>query len=105
MRIWIDLANSPHVLFFRPIIQALESQGHTVKITARNFAQTIGLADKFGLKYKIIGSHGGGALYRKGLKLFGRSFALMMWAYRQSIDLAVSHNTYSQAVAAFPPTM
>jgi hypothetical protein len=101
MRIWIDLANSPHVLFFRRIVRVLESQCHTVEITARDFAQTIGLADELGLEYEKIGGHGGKAAYRKGLNLLIRSFALMKWAYRQHIDLAVSHNSYSQSVAAF----
>lgn len=101
MQIWIDLSNSPHVLFFRSIIQMLENQGHNVRITARDFAQTIALAGKYGLNYEIIGTHAGGSLWRKGLKLFDRTFTLMTWAYRQNIDIAVSHNTYSQAVAAF----
>jgi len=101
MRIWIDLSNSPHVLFFLPIIRLLESRGHIVKITARDFAQTTGLARNFGLKYDTIGSHGGKALYRKASNLVSRSFALMRWAYGLGIDLAVSHNSYSQSVAAF----
>jgi predicted glycosyltransferase len=101
MRIWIDLSNSPHVLLFRPIIQALEGLGHTVKITARDFAQTVGLADKFGLDCEVIGGHGGKAVYKKGVNLISHSFAVMMWALQQHIDLAVSHNTYSQTLAAF----
>lgn len=101
MRIWIDLSNSPHVLFFRPIIRTLEEQGHDVSITACDFAQTMKLADRFGLNYESIGYHGGRALHGKGLNLFRRSFALMRWAYGTGIDLAVSHNSYSQCLAAF----
>lgn len=101
MRIWIDLTNSPHVLFFRPIVRVLESQGHNVEITARDFAQTIGLADKSGLKYEKIGGHAGRKLHRKWANMLGRSFALTRWTYGLDIDLAVSHNSYSQSVAAF----
>lgn len=101
MRIWIDLSNSPHILYFHPVIQALESQRHIVKITTRNFAQTVGLADKFGLKNEIIGGHGGKNIYKKGINVFGRSLALLIWACTQGFDLAVSHNSYSQSVAAF----
>ena len=101
MRIWIDLGNSPHVLFFRPIIRMLESQGHDVKITACDFAQTTELADKFGLNYESIGRHGGRSLHKKGSNLFRRSLALMRWACSVGIDLAISHNSYSQCLAAF----
>ena len=87
MRIWIDLGNSPHVLLFRPIIYILESEGHTVEITACDFAQTTELAGKFKLNCSSIGSHGGGALHRKGFNLFSRSLALMRWAFRMDIDL------------------
>ena len=35
-KIWIDLDNSPHVLFFKPIIEELRSLGHEIFITARD---------------------------------------------------------------------
>ena len=34
--IWIDLDNSPHVPFFRPIIQELQRLGFAVAVTARD---------------------------------------------------------------------
>ena len=43
MRIWVDLTNSPHVLVMRPVIRALEGRGAQVIVTARDFAQTLGL--------------------------------------------------------------
>ena len=43
MRIWVDLTNSPHVLVMRPVIRALEGRGAQVRVTARDFAQTLGL--------------------------------------------------------------
>ena len=100
MRIWIDLSNSPHALFFHPIIRILEDRGHDVRITVRDFAQTAQLADRFGLRYEIIGSHGGKAIHRKGLKLLSRVLSLTKWGRGLDIDLAVSHNSYSQALAA-----
>ena len=39
-KIWIDLENSPHVLFFRPIIEELEKLGLPIFVTARDCAQT-----------------------------------------------------------------
>lgn len=35
MRIWIDLENLPDVLFFAPVLRALEAEGHTAFLTAR----------------------------------------------------------------------
>lgn len=101
MRLWIDLSNSPHVLLFLPIIRELEEHGYDVGITAREFAQTAGLANRFGLRYEIMGNHGGRGFYGKGLNLLSRSSALMLWALGHGIDLAVSHNSYSQSLAAF----
>ena len=47
MRIWIDLANAPHVLFFRPLRDAMLAAGHEVQVTARAYSQTIGLAERY----------------------------------------------------------
>jgi len=100
MRIWIDLSNSPHVLFFAPIISLLEEQGHEVKVTARDFAQTIQLANKYGLNFETMGRHGGKSIYGKSKALINHSLILMKWAKKTGIDLAVSHNSYSQSIAA-----
>ena len=35
MRIWVDLANSPHVPFFVPVVASLRDQGNHVVLTAR----------------------------------------------------------------------
>ena len=43
MKVWIDLTNSPHVLVMRPVIATLRERGHEVEVTARDFAQTLGL--------------------------------------------------------------
>ncbi|MGI8653963.1 MAG: DUF354 domain-containing protein [Pyrinomonadaceae bacterium] len=101
MRIWIDLANSPHVPFFRALVSEFEQRGHDVKVTAREFAQTVEMAEAAGLNAKVIGAHGGGKLTNKAGNLIGRALALRDWARAQGgFDLAVSHNSYSQIVAA-----
>jgi predicted glycosyltransferase len=101
MRIWVDLANSPQVLFFRPILAELKRQGHEIMITSRDFAQTVALADQHGLTHTSIGHHGGSRWLNIFRRTMGRAVALAQWAGRQKpIDLVVSHNSYSQAVAA-----
>jgi predicted glycosyltransferase len=100
MRIWIDLANSPHVPFFVPLIEDFKNLGHEIFITARNFAQTVELAEKAQLDFETIGGHGGGKLYGKFENLIGRSLALRKFARSKKFDLAVSHNSYSQILSA-----
>ncbi|MBA3321627.1 MAG: DUF354 domain-containing protein [Pyrinomonadaceae bacterium] len=100
MRLWIDLANSPHVPFFAALREEFERRGHEVEATARDFAQTVELAESAGFGPMVIGGHGGRELAGKAGNLFGRAWALRKWAHRRGFDLAVSHNSYSQIVAA-----
>src|SRR5882672_3831771 len=100
MHIWIDLANSPHVPFFHALIPEFTARGHTVEISARDFAQTVELATKAGMMAHVIGGHGGGSITGKAGNLVGRAAALRKWARDRGFDLAVSHNSYAQIAAA-----
>jgi predicted glycosyltransferase len=100
MRVWIDLTNSPHVLVMRPVIRALERRGVDVLVTARDFAQTLGLLERFGIAHTAIGHHRGGRLAAKGLGLLSRSGALVRWARGRRIDLALGHGSNDVTVAA-----
>jgi predicted glycosyltransferase len=100
MRIWIDLANSPHVPFFGALIPIFKARGHHVEITARDYAQTIELATAAGMTPVVIGGHGGGKLAGKAGNLVGRAAALAKWARGRGLDLALSHNSYAQIAAA-----
>jgi predicted glycosyltransferase len=100
MRVWVDLTNSPHVLVMRPVIRALEGRGAEVLVTARDFAQTIGLCERFGIEHEAIGRHRGGRLAAKGLGLLSRSAALARWARGRGIDLALGHGSNDVTVAA-----
>ena len=100
MRIWIDLANSPHVPFFHALIPEFIARGHRVEITARDFAQTVELAAAAGMMAHSIGGHGGGSIAGKAGNLLGRASALRKWARGRGFDLAVSHNSYAHIAAA-----
>ena len=73
MRVWIDITNSPHVLFFRPLIRLLAGDGHEVEVTARDYAQTFELLQLHGIAHHVVGPpHGGaGALGKARLWLAG----------------------------------
>jgi predicted glycosyltransferase len=101
MRVWIDLTNSPHVLVMRPVIEVLRTRGAQVRVTARDFAQTVALCERFGIEHEVIGRHRGGRLAAKALGLADRSLALTRWARRQGgFDLALGHGSNDVSVAA-----
>jgi predicted glycosyltransferase len=84
MRVWIDLTNSPHVLVMRPVVEILREDGHEVRVTARDFAQTLQLLDRFGIEHTAIGRHRGERLADKAVGLASRSAALLRWARSES---------------------
>jgi uncharacterized protein len=100
VKVWVDLTNSPHVLVMRPVIETLRAGGHEVEVTARDFAQTLGLCERFGIEHTTIGHHRGGGLTAKALGLFDRSWALARWARPRRFDLALGHGSNDITVAA-----
>ena len=100
MRLWIDLANSPHVPFFKALAKRFISQGHEIEITAREFAETVPLAQAAGFSAEIVGAHGGRAVSKKAGSIGSRAWSLAAWARKRKFDLAISHNSYSQILAA-----
>ncbi len=101
MRIWIDITNSPHALFFDPIICDLQAAGHEVAVTARDYAQTVELLAQKGIDYTLIGRHRGAKASAKALGLASRSMALVAYARGKRFDVAFSHNSNDLAVAAW----
>ena len=100
MRLWIDLANSPHVPFFRALINRFEAAGHEIELTAREFAETVPLANAAQLSPDVVGVHGGRQVSAKASNLLSRAWSLANWARSRKFDLAISHNSYSQILAA-----
>jgi predicted glycosyltransferase len=100
MKVWIDITNSPHVLFFEPIVRDLRAAGHEVEITARDYAQTVPLLAEKNMAHTLIGRHRGKSLVKKALGFASRSFRLAWWAARRRFDVAFSHNSNDLALAA-----
>ncbi len=100
MKIWVDLTNSPHVLVLRPVIDVLRADGHAVEVTARDFAQTLELLDRYGMAHTAIGRHRGGRYASKAMGLFDRSLALRRWSRGKGFDLAIGHGSNDVMVAA-----
>lgn len=100
MNIWIDLSNSPHILFFKPIILELENREHQVFVTHRDFAQTSRLCKLYNIDFQCIGKHGGQGVVKKVYNISDRAKQLRKFAKDKRIDLAISHNSYAHAIAA-----
>jgi predicted glycosyltransferase len=96
MKIWIDLDNTPHVPFFKPIKRELEKRGHTVVLTARDAFQVCELATRMGLAYTKVGRHYGKNRFLKIWGLCWRSLNLLPTVLREKPDLALSHGSRSQ---------
>ncbi|HMJ33083.1 MAG TPA: DUF354 domain-containing protein [Baekduia sp.] len=101
MKVWFDLTNSPHVLVLRPLIEALQADGAEVAVTARDFAQTVALCERFGIDCEVIGRHRGARLGAKAIGLADRSVALARFARGRGFDLAIGHGSNDVTVAAF----
>jgi uncharacterized protein len=99
-KIWIDLDNTPHVPFFKPIIAELNRRGHDTIVTARDAFQVCALAEKMDLPCRQIGRHYGKNRLMKVFGLAVRSGQLLPVALREKPDLAVSHGARSQVIAA-----
>ena len=100
MKIWVDLATAPQVLFMQPLIAEMRRKGHDVLITTREFTETIGLADRCGLDHTPIGAHGGKTMFGKITAIIQRAARLAQFIRSQHISLAVSHSSIGQAIAA-----
>lgn len=78
----------------------MEAGGHEVRVTAREYAQTIGLLERFGIPHTVVGAHGGAGRTGKARAMAGRSAALTRMARAEGFDLAVAHGSTDQPLAA-----
>ncbi|MBZ0201828.1 MAG: DUF354 domain-containing protein [Ignavibacteria bacterium] len=98
--IWFDLDNSPHVPLFIPILNELKKRNEEFEVSARDFAQTLGLLELWNVQHTTIGTHGGKSKAGKVFNLLKRSQELKKFAAGNNFTLAVSHGSRTQLVAA-----
>ena len=85
-KIWIDFDNSPHVPFFRPIIDELRSHGYNIVLTGRKAYQVSELINKYKLNAKLVGSHYGKNKLLKVINVFYRALQLMPMVIKENPD-------------------
>ena len=100
MRVWIDLANSPHVPLLAPVAQRLEQQGHEVVLSARDHAQTVELARRIWPDVEVVGGASPPGRAAKAASIAQRARTLGGLARRKRPDVAFSHGSYAQLAAA-----
>lgn len=92
-KIWVDLDNSPHVPFFRPIIERLQEKNYKVLVTARDAYQVRELAEFYGVSANIVGKHYGKHTIWKALGTCWRALALARVVRKERPDLAICHGS------------
>lgn len=100
MKIWIDLTNSPHVLFFENIIRELK-RDHELFLTCRPLANTIELLELTGFYHFVIGKHYGQNVIKKMLGFIIRIGQLYKFLRKKEIDVAVSHSSFYSPVVSW----
>jgi predicted glycosyltransferase len=99
MKIWIDMTNSPHVMFFEPIIRSLEEK-HDVITTARDYQQTLALLKEKGIPYTLLGKHHGKSITAKIKGLYSEVAVRMKFIKDKNPDLTITHQSYYATLAA-----
>jgi predicted glycosyltransferase len=100
MLVWVDCTAAAHPLVLRPIVERLEAQGHEVFITAREYGQTLGILERLGMPYTVVGEHGGASKLGKVRALGGRSARLARLVWQRRPDLAIGHGSVDLAVVS-----
>jgi uncharacterized protein len=99
--VWVDLENTPHVLFLEPLIRTLTGRAIPVVVTAKPQAQTLDLAATRGLAVEAVG---GGDFAGHIQKVFGgirRSASLARWLARRSRPGVLVSCSRSASLAAW----
>jgi len=101
VRIWVDCTASAHPIVLRPVIRRLQADGHEVRVTARDFGQTLGLLRRMDIAHTAVGAHGGASRVGKLRALVSRARAVRGWAGRHGpFDLAIAHGSNDLPLAA-----
>jgi len=101
LRIWVDITDASHVVFFAPIVRRLEDAGHTVTITARRFAGADLVLRRYGLGGVLISGHRGGSLGTRAVGLVNRTALLLGSASSGRFDVAAGSHASDFVLTAW----
>ncbi|MEO0106420.1 MAG: DUF354 domain-containing protein [candidate division WOR-3 bacterium] len=98
--IWFDFENAPHVWVLKPIYDYFNEKGYECICSARNFSYTIDLLKNAGIKADTQGFIVSKNKLIKIISTFMRVCKLVYLYKRRKIDLAISHGSRTQILAA-----
>jgi predicted glycosyltransferase len=101
VRIWVDITDASHVVFFAPIVRRLEDAGHTVTLTARRFADADLVLRRYGLGGVLTTGHRGGSLGPRVVGLINRTAQLLGSASSGRFDVAAGSHASDFALTAW----
>ena len=93
MKIWIDIGNSPHVNFFKCMIQEFNDY-HEMLLTSRPLANTIELLDLYGFTHHVIGKHYGKNIIKKITGFPIRIWQLYNFLKNRNLNASISHSSF-----------
>jgi predicted glycosyltransferase len=100
VRIWLDMANSPHPVLLGPVARELETRGHELFVTTRDHAQTRDLTLSIWPDATVVGGESPGSRGAKARAIVSRVLGLRRVLAASQVDAAVSLGSYAQIVAA-----
>jgi predicted glycosyltransferase len=101
VRIWVDITDASHVVFFAPIVRRLEDAGHTVTLTARRFADADLVVRRYGLGGVLATGHRGGSFGPRAVGLVNRTAQLLGSASSGRFDVAAGSHATDFALTAW----
>jgi uncharacterized protein len=101
VRIWVDITDAAHVVFFAPIVRRLEDGGHTVTLTARRFAGADTVLLRYGLGGVLTTAHRGGGIGTRAVGLVNRTAQLLGSASSGRYDVAAGSHASDFALTAW----
>ena len=101
MRVWVDITDASHVVFFAPIVRRLEDAGHVVTVTARRFAGADVVLRRYGLGGVLTTGHRGGSLGTRAVGLVNRTAQLIGSASSGRFDVAAGSHASDFVLAAW----
>src|SRR6184192_1398842 len=101
MKVWIDILNPKHALFFEPLYRDLVRDGHEMLLTTRTYREAEEALGLKRLRYRVVGQHGGATRYGKLLASGRRVVRLAQMIESWRPDSAISFSSPEAARVAF----
>lgn len=98
--IWFDFENAPQVWVLKPIYEYFKEKGYNCYCSARDFSYTAKLLSQVGIEAVVQPYFVSKSRFVKIINLLLRTHRLIKLFKNKKIDLAISHGSRSQILAA-----